>query len=185
MKKTSEYINFFNTYWDIQTQLGEYEKIKAHDWDIFVRMVSTMDIKRRGTFIEKRIIDCNKMKKITGQSAHGDALLGPKIVEIKSSLITPLKSSKVTFRGIRTFHKDVNLYYFVLIDIREYKKSPLTSVYVLTKSDLKREKLKAYTGKKNDRAFNENVEKGITLTKNTLKDWDKYLSKKVKLEISK
>ncbi|MBK7962529.1 MAG: hypothetical protein IPK04_15860 [Bdellovibrionales bacterium] len=128
----------------------------ALPWSSFIRLVSIQNIKSCGTKIEKRIISANGWEKIKGQKNHGDAKTAAgQIVEIKSSIVSPLLTSGVTFRGIRLWSA-MDFYCFVLTNFQTPNWEPVSTVFKLTSEDLKTESafgiLKPYNMKKNDRA---------------------------------
>jgi len=183
MKTISE---FFQLFWDKQLHYSSDEILRELEWDDFVKVVSMMNIKSCGTKIEHRVLEKNGWGKVRGHSAHGD---GTKpdgaVVEIKSSIISPLDGSKVTFRGIRPHHNILE-HYFVLIDLRDYKGNPVTNVFRLSKEDINHEKdernvLRPYNMKKADREKNIFSELGTSFKKGDLERWIKQYSVEIDL----
>jgi hypothetical protein len=169
-------LEFFHDFWETQLHYTSEQNLSELKWDDFIRIVSLLNIKSCGTNIEKRILEQNSWTKIRGQASHGD---GKKhdgtVVEIKSSIISPLPSSGITFRGIRPWH-DVSEYYFILIDLSQYKCNPKTTVFKLTKDQVIQERdihevLKPYNMKKADRINNQSVELGTSFKKGDLERW--------------
>jgi hypothetical protein len=180
--------DFFKNYWDTQLHyLEKEEELNVLDWANFIKVISLTNIKTCGTRIEQRILQKNGWTKIKGQASHGD---GRKpdgtIVEIKSSIITPLKYSKVTFRGIRPYH-EVHEHLFILVDLSKYKDGPMTYLFVLSKDDIIREKdefntLRPYTMKKEDRKKNALTELGTSFKKGDLERWKELYTKNVNVK---
>ena len=112
--------NLFESYWRFFTSdldaKTKYYSISTLD---FVKFVSMKSPKSRGVDIEKRIAAQNgwSIRKKSGEDGDLTDLNGSK-VEVKSTLITPLKEP-ATLRGFRTWEK-VSYYLIVILDIRNF-----------------------------------------------------------------
>lgn len=178
MKNISE---FYQNFWETQLFYLKDDALFELEWNDFIKVVSIMNIKTCGTKIEQRILKSNGWIKIQGYSSHGDGLKSDgTVVEIKSSIISPLPGSSVTFRGIRPHH-DISEYIFILIDLRQFKESPITHIFKLTKNDILNEKdifktLRPYNMKKADREKNVFSELGTSFKNGDLERWIKQYS---------
>ena len=185
MKTISE---FYQDFWETQLSYLDDEILFNLDWNDFIKIVSVMNIKTCGTKIEKRILNANGWRKIQGHSSHGDGLKDDgTVVEIKSSIISPLPGSAVTFRGIRPHH-DISEYVFILIDLSKFRESPVTHIFKLTKDDIFNERdifqtLKPYSLKKADRERNFFSELGTTFKSGDLDRWIKQYSQIEKIAL--
>jgi hypothetical protein len=187
----SEVEIFFKNFWQTQLRFNDSKELDALPWSSFIRLVSIQNIKSCGTKIEKRIISANGWEKVKGQKNHGDAKTAAgQIVEIKSSIVSPLPTSGVTFRGIRLWSA-MDFYCFVLTNFQTPSWEPVTTVFKLTSEDLKAELafgiLKPYNMKKNDRAHNEKTELGISFSISnndpTYQRWlKKYQTSEIRLD---
>lgn len=181
-----EIARFFKSYWDTLLRFHSDDVLNQLEWNDFIRLVSTMNIKTSGTKIEARILKLNDWKKIRGHSSHGDAIsTDGKVIEVKSSIISPIRGSGVTFRGIRPWH-NVDEYHFVLVDLSKYAEIPKTHTFKLSKQQINHEHnvertLRPYNMKNDDRALNEKIELGTSFRKSDLERWVKLYSSEIKL----
>lgn len=166
---------YFEAYWKAQIFYSDNSNLDNLDWNQFIKVVSTMNIKSCGTKIEQRILRLNNWNKIEGHSSHGDGRNADgKIFEVKSSIITPNPKSRITFRGIRAWHL-IDCHCFVLINLQNFTKSVETSIFILSKEQMNFEKerkvFRPYTMKKADRLESANVELGSSFKKGDLERW--------------
>ncbi|MGK5085388.1 hypothetical protein WDW37_19040 [Bdellovibrionota bacterium FG-1] len=179
-------LEFYREFWEIQLHYSSDQVLDALEWDDFIRVASFMNIRSRGTKIEKRILSRNHWDKVRGHASHGDGRRGDgTVIEIKSSIITPLPGSGVTFRGIRPWH-DVQEYYFVLVDLYNFRVQPNTTVFKLSKEQIlyerdKEKTLCPYTMKKADRVKNEATELGTSFKNGDLERWKEKYSTQIEL----
>lgn len=179
---------FYQNFWETQLLYLDDDALSKLEWNDFIKVVSMMNIKTCGTRIEQRVLKANGWQKIKGHSSHGD---GKKpdgaVVEIKSSIISPMPGSSVTFRGIRPHH-DISEYIFILVDLRQFKESPITHIFKLSKDDIHNEKdifktLRPYNMKKADREKNVISELGTSFKNGDLERWIKQYSPKEKFKL--
>ncbi len=173
--KLSEIKRFYESYWDLQIKYGNDSELDCLSWVDFVRITSTMNIKTRGTKIEKRILRLNGWQKARGRAAPADGLdRNGKSIEIKSSVLSPLEGSDVTFRGIRPWAK-IDEHLFILINLQNHRTEAETSLFRLNQHQILREvdlgALKPYNMKREDRLQNEKTELGSSFRNGDLKRW--------------
>ena len=178
--------SFFKEYWNMVLSYSSEEKLLTLNWDDFIRLVSVMNIKSCGTNIEKRILAQNNWIKVRGHDSHGDGMTPDgRIIEIKSSIVSPLKGSSVTFRGIRPWHK-IDEHHFILTDLSDFRNKPITTTFMLTPQQIIYERdvekvLTRYNKKKADVIDNENIELGTSFKKDDLKRWENEYRSKINL----
>lgn len=133
----------------------------------FLRAVSMRNLKSRATNIEMRIRKKNGWSKVQKRNNEfGDAKSNQfGFIEIKSSLVSPLEKSKVTFRGIKNWEV-VDKFLFVIIDLKNYdlSYSPEYYLYLMDKKDIEEESLKIYNQRIEVAEKNSLIARGLDFT---------------------
>ena len=148
----------------------------------FIKFISLRNHKSRGSDVEIRLMIKNEWEKIKRSSESGDLLDdSQKKVEVKSSIITPNRGSRVTLRGFRKWEK-VDYYTIVIIDVSKFKEEPTFYIYKIEPNLITPENgFTPDNQSKKARAGNINISVGISFNigDSTFKKWDKYREKKI------
>lgn len=176
---------FFNLYWSMQKKAQSPGYLDQLPWNAFIQLVSTMNIRTGGVAIESRVIAKNNWKKVRGHESAGDALDDDgKVVEIKSTIITPNPGSSVSFKGIRPWH-NVDYHYFIVVDLSDIESEPITNSFKLDRVQIDKEvtsgTLRPYSGKKIDRLEHAHHQLGASFKKGDLGRWIDSYSTSIKL----
>lgn len=189
----------FKNFWNLQRKLekSKSENITKFNRDDFLKSVSMRNFKSRATDIKNRLRLKNEWEKVTekggvnSRKGCGDSWSNEfKFISIKTSLVSNLKGSTVTFRGIKEW-EDIKHFVFVVLcisgEIDQWEIKPY--IFLLDRNQLEDEVLHIYDLKKGEAKLNEFVKKGISFTLKTLdqkddsvifKRWKKeYLTKDI------
>ena len=170
----------YKEYWLNQVKYQKSD-LSELDWNNFLKLTSTMNIKTRGIKIEKRIIEKNRYFD-SKRYEEGDAWLpndnGEKTedgLEIKTSFITPLKGSSVSIAGIRLWEEKVKYYLLIVVDLRNIERGPISYFMWVPKEEMKKYekngKLTIINMKKTAAKNNINIPMGLSLNDSELADW--------------
>lgn len=159
----------FTEFWDLQKRIDEKENwFDGLSWETFVRLVSMRNLRSRGVDIEKWVIEKNKWETVKQSEQRGDAKYDGNYIEVKSSIVTPLKKSSITLRGVRNW-EHIDDFCFIVIDYRNYKENKIP-VYVFRiwrhefeEESTKHGLLKGYSLSKKANQANQNIPLGITM----------------------
>lgn len=177
---------YFKNYWATQVEYLSESKLDLLSWDDFIKVASTMNIRTSGVKIENRILKKNNWQKVRGHASHGDGIRPDgKIVEIKSSIVTPIPGSTISFKGIRPWH-EIDFHYFIIVHINDLGLGPVTEVLKLDREQINYEQnemktIRPYSGKKLDREGIKNVQLGAAFKKGDFERWVKNYSCKIEL----
>lgn len=188
---------YFKDFWTGQAYFRSYKVQDSLSWDELACVASTMNIRTSGTRLERRLILANPpWCKVVGKQNHGDAWIDSsrtQAVEIKTSFITPNKNSTSSFRGVRLWVREVVAHYFVLIDIRDMERGPMTKIFRLDREQLLKEfelgvfrvtnKKKKDRNTEQERDPDSKTERGVYLTPADLKRWEQYEDKLIKKDL--
>ncbi|CBW25668.1 hypothetical protein BMS_0764 [Halobacteriovorax marinus SJ] len=176
----------FKEHWSLQEMIdvqgSEYlNNLSKKD---FLMAVSMRNLRSRGVDIEKRVIKVNKWESVSGKKEQGDAKNQNRFIEIKSSIITPLKNSSITLRGMREW-EDIDYYCFVIIDYRNFESGKINDyIFYISRKDLDIESKKYGLAKKynlSEKASkgNKNIPLGINMKigDKNFKRWEEKFSK--------
>lgn len=177
----------FYLYWTYISKASQnsqylYKELSTEE---FIKFVSLRNHKSRGTDIENRIAQKNLWKKVSRADESGDLIdTDGKFVEVKSSIVTPNKGSKITLRGFRNWELKVNRYLAVIVDVRNFTIGVKSHIFNIPTSLITSENgFKPYTQSGNARQGNKNIPLGISfeIGDKTFLDWEKkYKTEEVK-----
>ena len=98
-------------------------------------------------------------------------------VEIKTSVVTPLKGSKVSLTGLKLWEEKVKYYLLIVIDLRDLVQGPQTHVMWVSREEMLKAESQGLMNtpgmKKSKAAENVNVQKGLQLKMSEVEEWTK------------
>lgn len=143
----------------------------------FIKFISLRNHKSRGSDVENRLMIKNGWSRIKRSAEAGDLMdAAGKRVEVKSSIVTPNKGSRVTLRGFRKWEV-VDYYLAVVVDVSSFHKDPTAHIYKLAPDLILAENgFTPDNQSKKARIGNRNVSVGISfdIGDETFSDWEKY-----------
>ena len=160
----------FEAHWLLQKEIdsrGE-QLLNTLSKQDFLMAVSMRNLRSRGVDIQKRVIAHNNWTPVSGKKEQGDAKNKDDHVEIKSSIVTPLKSSTITLRGMREW-EDIDYFCFVIIDYRDFESDKIDDyIFYISRNELDFESnnyglAKKYNLSQNASAHNKNIPLGINM----------------------
>mgnify|MGYP001615670139 CR=1 FL=1 len=181
----------FILHWKLQQKIDKDSESILNDLSNldFFKAVSMRNHRSRGVDIQKRVIQKNGWTPVSRTEEKGDAKRGEDFIEIKSSIITPLKDSSITLRGIRGW-EEINFYCFLIIDYTYFESDKITNyIFWLSKEEFENESKRYGIAKKynlSDKASkeNRNIPLGINMKigdKNFIRWMGKYANKDIKV----
>lgn len=169
----------FNEYWKFlsNASLNALDLCKNLETTDFIKFVSLRNHKSRGVDVENRLMIKNNWEKMKRSAELGDLTDdNGKNVEVKSSIVTPNKDSRVTLRGFRKWEK-VDYYIAVILDIKQFSEDPKYYIYKITPDLITQENgFTPDNQSKKARAGNTNISVGISfdIGDDRFVSWERY-----------